>query len=88
MLEKTNSLCVNQLINHIAENCSYGIESFVCVTDVRQASLIEKDLLDDEDSNGFRKFGSSFHDTQAQRDNFSREKEVDDRGVVILLMQH
>ena len=88
MLEQPDRLSLHQLVHHVTEDGPNSVESFICVTDVRQAGLIEKDLLDDEDSNGFRKFGSSFHDTQAQRDNFSREKEVDDRGVVILLMQH
>lgn len=63
MLEQADSLCLHQLIHHVAENGAYGVEPLIRVTYVRQAGFVEQYLLYDKDSHRFRKFGTSFHDS-------------------------
>ncbi len=85
VLEETNCLCFDQLIDHVAENGSHGVEPFICVADIGQTRFIEEDLLDDKDCDCFGKFGSGLHDAKAKRNNLGRKQEVDDGIVVILL---
>lgn len=88
MLQQTNSLRLDKLINHIAENGTHGIKSLVGVADIRQASLVQQDLLNDEDGDGFREFRPCLHDAEAKGYNFRGEKEVDDGVVVVLLVKN
>lgn len=87
VLEETHCLCLDKLIHHIAEHSADGVEAFVCVAYVREARLVEEDLLNNEDRNCLRELGSSLHDTQAKGDDFRREQEMYDRVIVILLVK-
>lgn len=87
VFEQPDGLGFHQLVDHVAENRSNGVETFVRVADICEACLVEKDLLDDEYRDSFRKLGTSFHDAQAQGNDFGREQEVDDSVVVVLLFQ-
>jgi hypothetical protein len=42
--------------------------------------IIEKDLLNDEYGHGLAELGAGLHDSEAERDNFGGEEEVDDIG--------
>ena len=88
MLEQTHSLGLDQLVDHVAKDSTNGVEPLVCVADVGQPSLVQKDFLDDENRNGFGQFRARLHDAQAQGNNFRGQEEVNDRGVVILLEGH
>ena len=52
MLEQSDSSGVLNGIDHVAEDCSDGIESLVGLADVGQAHVVEENLLDNEDGNG------------------------------------
>lgn len=78
MLQQTHRLLFNKLVDHVGKNSSNSVESLVSLTDVLQAEVIEQDLLDDEDSDRLAEFATCFHDAQAERDDLSCEKEVDD----------
>ena len=85
MLEKTNGLGLDQLVDHVAEDGSHSVESLVCVANVRQPGLVQEDLLNDEDGDSLGQFGTSLHDAQAQGNDFRGQEEVDDGSVVVLL---
>lgn len=85
MLEQSHRLSLDKLVDHVTQDGSNGVEAFVGVADVREASLVEKDLLNDEDRNCLGEFRAGLHNAQAQRDDFGRKQEVDDSVVVILL---
>ena len=87
VLEETHCLCLDKLIHHVAEYCADGVKAFVCVAYVREARLVEEDLLNNEDRDCLGEFGSSLHDAQAKGDDFRREQEMNDRVIVILLVQ-
>jgi hypothetical protein len=53
MFEKPNRLGFNKLVNHITQHSADGVESFVCMANVRQTSLIEKNFLHNENGHGF-----------------------------------
>ena len=65
MLQETHRLGLNELVDHVAEYGADGVEAFVRVADVRQAGLVEQDLLDDEDGDGLGQLRACFHDAQA-----------------------
>ena len=52
MLQQPDRLRLHQLIYHIAQHGPHGVEPLVRMADVRQARLIQQDLLDDKDRNG------------------------------------
>ena len=56
MLEEADSLRFDELIHHITKDGTDGVEAFVSMTDVGQSSLVEEDLLDDEDRDGLGEF--------------------------------
>ena len=85
VLEETHCLCLDKLIHHVAEHSADGVKTFVCVAYVREARLVEEDLLHNEDRDCLGELGSSLHDTQAKGDDFRREQEMNDRVIVILL---
>ena len=85
MLQQPNRLGLHQLVYHVAQHSPHGVEPLVSVADVRQTRLVQQDLLNDEDRNSLGKFGTSFHDPQAERDYFRREEEVNHGRVVVLL---
>lgn len=65
VLEQAHSLSLHQLVNHVAQHSSHCIEAFVGMADVREASLVEQNLLNDEDCDGLGEFGTGFHDAEA-----------------------
>ena len=84
MLQEPDRLLVNELSDHVTKNGANSVESLIGLADVLQSHVIEQDLLNDEDSNGLAEFRSSLHDTEAERDDFRGEEEVDDLCGVIL----
>lgn len=85
MLQQPNRLCFHELIHHVAQHSADGIKPFIRMADVRQARLVEEDLLNNEDGNRFGQLRTCFHDTKTKWNDFSREEEVDYCVVVILL---
>lgn len=56
MLQKPDCLRIDQIVHHRTQDGAHGVESLVCLTDVRQAEIIEQDLLNDEDGDCFGEF--------------------------------
>lgn len=84
MLEQSDRLLLNQLSDHIAKDSAYSIESLICRTNVRQANVIEKDLLYNENGNGLAQFRTGLHDAETERNDLGGKEEVDDiRGVIL-----
>ena len=84
MFEQTNSLLLDELINHVAEHSAYSVEALVGLTDVREARIVKQNFLYDEYRNGFAELRAGLHDAQAKRDNFRSEQEVDNlRGIIL-----
>jgi hypothetical protein len=84
MLEQSDGLLLDELVDHVAEDSADGVEALVRLADVGQTDIVQEDLLDDEDGNGLGKLGSGFHNAQAQRDDLGCEEEVDDFARVVL----
>lgn len=76
MLEQSDRLLLNQLSDHIAEDSAHGIESLICRTNVRQADVIKKNLLHNENGNGLAKFRAGLHDAETEGDNLGGKEEV------------
>ena len=85
MLQQAYGLRLHQLVNHVTQHSHNREKSFVSVTNVCQTGLIEKNLLNDEDCDGFGEFRPGFHDAETEWNNFCGEQKVDDGVVVILL---
>ena len=85
VFQQPDSLSLHQLVHHIAQHSPHGVEPFIRMADIRQTRLVQQDLLNDEDRNGFRKFRTSLHDPQAKWDYLRREQEVNHGRVVVLL---
>jgi hypothetical protein len=84
VLQKSDRLLLDQLSDHVAEDSAHGIESLVCGTNVRQADVIEKNLLHNENGNGLAKFRAGLHDTKTEGNNLGGKEEVDNVRRVIL----
>lgn len=84
MLQKPHRLGLHQLSHHIAQHRHHRKEPLIRMANIRQPRLIKQDLLHDENRDRLGKLGARFHDPETERDDFSGEEEVDDRGVVIL----
>lgn len=54
MFKKPNCLSLNELVDHVAKDSPNSVESFICMANVRQTCFVKKNLLHDENSNGFR----------------------------------
>ena len=85
MLEQSHSLSLNELVHHVAEHSSNGVETFVCLANVRQSGLVEQDFLNNEDGDGLGELGARLHDAQAEGYDLGRQEEVYDSVVVVLL---
>jgi len=85
VFEKSDGLGLDELVDHVAEDGTDGEKAFVSVTDIGEASLVEKDLLHDEDRDRLGKLRAGFHDAEAEGDDLCREEEVYYRVVVVLL---
>lgn len=77
MLEQPRGLLLNELSYHVTENSSYSIESLVSSANVVETMVIEKDLLDNEDSHSLAELGASLHDSETERDDLCSQKKVD-----------
>lgn len=85
VLEKAYCLAVDDLCDHVVENSADSIKAFVCLADVRQAHIVQEDLLYDEDRHRLAQFAACLHDTQAERNDLRRQEEGNHIRVVILL---
>lgn len=85
MLEQSDSLCLDKLLDHIAQHSADCVEPLVGLTDVGESHLIEQDLLDNKDRNCLGQLRASLHDAQAEGNDLCREEKVDDIGIVVLL---
>ena len=85
MLEQADRLSLDKLIDHVAQDSADRVESLVGVADVRQAGLVQEDLLDNEDGDRLRELRACLHDAQTQWDDLRGQEEVDDGSVVVLL---
>ena len=63
VLEQAHGLCLDELVDHVAENHANGVETLVSVADVSEARVVQKDLLNNEDSHCFGEFRTFIHDT-------------------------
>lgn len=84
MLQQSDSLLLDKLVDHITKNGTDSIEALVSLANVLQSEVVKQDLLYDEDGDGFAELTTSFHDTETKRDDFGGKKEVDDFAAVIL----
>ena len=84
MLEQPRSLLLHQLGNHVAQDGADGVEALVGGADVVEAVVVEQDLLDDEDGDGFAELRPRLHDAEAEGDDLGGEEEVYDFGRVVL----
>jgi hypothetical protein len=85
MLQQPYRLALHQLVYHIAQHSADSVKAFVRLADIGEPEVVEEDLLDDEDGDGFGEFGAGLHDAEAEGDDLGGEEEVDDVGVVVLL---
>lgn len=85
MLEQPHCLRLHELVDHVAQDGADGVEPLVGVADVRQAGLVEEDLLHNEDGDRLGELRARLHDAQAEGYDLGREEEVDDGIVVVLL---
>jgi len=85
MLQQPDSLGIDELGDHVAQDRADRVESLVGVADVSQPCLVEEDLLDDEDRHRLGELRAGLHDTEAERNDFGGQQEVNDGRVVILL---
>ena len=83
VLQQPHSLLLHQMAYHVAQHRPHRIESLVRVTYVFQSTVIKQDFLHDEDGDSLAQLTPGFHHAQAERNDLSREKEVDDVGRVI-----
>lgn len=49
MLQKPRGLLFHQLRNHVAENSSNSIKSFICGANIVETMIVKQDLLNNED---------------------------------------
>lgn len=73
MLQQSNSLRIDQIVDHRAQDGTDGVEAFVCLTDVCQPEIVEQNLLHDEDGDCFGELRSGLHDAETERDDFGGE---------------
>ena len=84
MLQQTDSLLLDELVDHVAQNGADGVKALIGLADVRQANVVKQDLLHNEDRDGLAELGAGLHDTKTERNDLRGEEEVDDLGRVIL----
>lgn len=77
MLEQSHCLLVDQLTDHVAEDCANSVEALIGRTDIRQANVIKKNFLNNEDGDGLAQLRSSLHDTKTERNDLGSKQEVD-----------
>ncbi len=70
--------------DHVVQDRGDGVEALRGGANVREASVVEEDLLHDEGRNGLAQLLAGLHDAQAERDDLRVEKEGNHVGVVKL----
>lgn len=86
MFEESDSLRLDELIDHVAKDGTDGEKALIGVTDVREPSLVKEDLLYDEDCYRLGELRAGFHDAEAEGNNLCGKEEVY-YGVVIILLR-
>lgn len=84
MLEKSSSLGLDQLGNHIAQDRTDGVEALVSSANVVETIVIKQNLLHNEDGHGLAKLRARLHYAKTERNDLRRQEEVDDVGRIIL----
>lgn len=84
MLQEPCSLLLNQLVHHVAQHRPNRIEALVCRTDIVQAMIVEKNLLDNEDGDSLAELGSSLHNAQAERNDLGSKEKIDHIRAIVL----
>lgn len=77
MLQKSRSLLLDKLVDHVAQHRSDSIKTLVCRADVIESVVVEENLLDNEDGNSLAQLGTSLHDAKAEWNDLGGKKEVD-----------
>lgn len=85
VFEKSDGLGVREVVDHETEDIDDGVESFVCMTYIGEADLVEENLLHDENSDRLGELCTMLHDPQTKRDNLRSEEEIDDLGIIGLI---
>lgn len=84
MLEQSYGLLFHQLLDHVAENGSDGVEPLISLADVIETHIVHQDLLNNENGHCLAQLRPSLHDAQTERNDLSSEQEVDDLGRIVL----
>jgi hypothetical protein len=84
MFEEADCLLFHKLRNHVAEHSAYSVETLVSLADVGKSSVVQEDLLHDEDGYSFAELRARLHDAQAERNDLRSQQEVDDLSRVVL----
>lgn len=84
VLQEPCRLLLNQLVDHVAQNCPHGVEPFVGCAYVVEAIVVQEYLLDDEYSHRLAQFRASLHDPETEGDNFRRQEEINHLRRIIL----
>lgn len=54
MLQKSDCLGLDKLVDHVAEDGPNGVEPFIGMANIGETGLVQQNLLYNEDSNSFR----------------------------------
>ena len=85
MLEQSDGLALDELVDHVGQNRPDRVETLVRLADVGEPEVVEQDLLDNEDGDRLGQLRPSLHDPQTERDDLGRQQKVDHVRVVVLL---
>jgi hypothetical protein len=85
VFEESDRLRLDELVDHVAKDGADGEEALIGVTNIREPSLIEENLLHDKNRYRLGKFRTGLHDAEAEGNDLGGEKEVYYSVVVILL---
>ena len=83
MFQQANSLLLDELIDHVAENRTDGVETLIGLADIRKANVVKENLLNNEDCNRFAELRASLHDAKAERNDLRGQEEVDHIGGIV-----
>jgi len=68
--------------DHVVQDSADCQESFGRFTKVVETFIIQQYFLDDERCDSLRQFGSSLHDSQAERDDFGLKQKTNYVGII------
>jgi hypothetical protein len=69
MFQQSHSLLLHKLGDHVAQNRSHSVKSFVCSANICKTDIIKKYFLYNENGDGFAKLRACLHNAKAQRDD-------------------